>query len=307
RIRDLMGSSETLAGVIDGLDRALVEVTEAQAGLDHLGSEIDLDPRRQEQVEERLFALRALARKQGVTVEDLPELAERTSAALEALDGSGDHVVALAKAESAARHDYLEAARHLSRIRKAAATALDQAVAAELPPLKLDKARFFTEVAELPESEWGPDGLDQVTFLVATNPGSDPGPIHRIASGGELARFMLALKVVLADADTVPTLVFDEVDMGIGGATAAAVGERLARLGKGLQVLVVTHSPQVAAVGIHHWRVSKSETAPGVTGSRVDPLSPEQRREEVARMLAGAEVTSEARAAADRLLAAAHS
>jgi DNA repair protein RecN (Recombination protein N) len=173
----------------------------------------------------------------------------------------------------------------------------------ELPPLKLDKARFVTRIEPLDERDWGPEGIDRVAFQVATNPGATPGPIHRIASGGELARFMLALKVVLARASTVPTLVFDEVDTGIGGATAAAVGERLARLARDVQVLVVTHSPQVAATGLHHWRVEKGSEA-DATVTRVAPLSDGERREEIARMLSGATVTAEARAAAETLLRA---
>jgi len=175
-------------------------------------------------------------------------------------------------------------------------------VAAELPPLKLDRARFQTRVAPLDEGDWSETGMDRVAFEVATNPGSAPGPLGKIASGGELSRFMLALKVVLARIGTVPSIVFDEVDSGIGGAVAAAVGERLARLSQDLQVLVVTHSPQVAAKGANHWHVAKGDDGQGGTVTRVQALQPSQRREEIARMLAGAEVTDHARAAAESLL-----
>jgi DNA repair protein RecN (Recombination protein N) len=172
----------------------------------------------------------------------------------------------------------------------------------ELPPLKLEKARFVTGIAAQEERLWGENGMDQVAFEVATNPGLPPGPIGKIASGGELSRFMLALKLVLADSDTIPSMVFDEADSGVGGAVAAAIGERLARLATTLQVLVVTHSPQVAARGHHHWHVAKHEDGRGGIVTRIGTLEAAERREEVARMLAGAEITDEARAAADRLL-----
>jgi DNA repair protein RecN (Recombination protein N) len=295
-------AGKRLDPIIEGLDRAAVEAAEAQNQLEGVISGLDMDPRRLETVEERLFALRGLARKHGVTVDALSALLADTRAKLAALDGDGDGVAKLLKAEHAARKTYLEAARALSTARAAAAQALDAAVAGELPPLKLERARFVTSLEELPEDQWGPEGLDRVTFLVSTNPGAEPGQIHKIASGGELARFMLALKVVLARSGTVPTLVFDEVDAGIGGATAAAVGERLARLGEDVQVLVVTHSPQVAATGRSHYKVQKSDDDKGGVGTTVIELTAEQRLEEVARMLSGAEVTAEARAAAVSLL-----
>ncbi|WP_413206186.1 DNA repair protein RecN [Rhodospirillum sp. A1_3_36] len=300
RIVPLAG--QRLDPIIEGLDRAAVEAAEAQSQLEAVAAGIDMDPRRLEAVEERLFALRGLSRKHGCTVDALPALLADTRTKLEALDGDGDVVAGLLKAERAARQSYLEAARVLSKARQTAAVELDAAVAAELPPLKLERARFVTTLEELPEDQWGPEGLDRVTFLVATNPGADPGQIHKIASGGELARFMLALKVVLSRSATVPTLVFDEVDAGIGGATAAAVGERLARLGQEVQVLVVTHSPQVAATGRGHYKVQKSDDDKGGVGTTVRELSAEERLEEVARMLSGAEVTEQARAAAESLL-----
>ncbi|CCG08927.1 DNA repair protein RecN [Pararhodospirillum photometricum] len=302
RVTPLAGT--VLEPVVQGLDRAAVELAEARAGLESIINRLDMDPRRLETVEERLFALRGQARKHGVTVEALPDLLAEAEQGLESLDGEDARLDDLRRAEDQARTAYLAAARALSTVRRAAAAALDAAIAAELAPLKLEKARFQTRVEDQPEDQWGPRGLDRVTFLVATNPGADPGPLHKVASGGELSRFMLALKVVLAADGEVSTLVFDEVDAGIGGATAAAVGERLARLGQAVQVLVVTHSPQVAARGQTHYRVSKSQRDDGLPGTTVSVLSDEQRLEEIARMLAGAEVTGAARAAAADLLAA---
>jgi len=287
--------------VIAALDRAAIEAAEAVGQLERVSAGIDLDPRRLEKVEERLFALRAAARRHGIAVDDLADLRQRLTKRLEQLDDGGGDLARLARAEEAARDAYLEAARALSKARTKAARSLDKAVAAELPPLKLDKATFHTLVAPQDEAQWGPDGLDTVGFEVATNPGSPPGPLGRIASGGELARFMLALKVVLARISPTATIVFDEVDAGIGGAVAAAVGERLGRLAAELQVLVVTHSPQVAARGTHHFRVAKrSSGSTTVTG--VETLSLEARREEIARMLAGETITDQARAAALSLM-----
>ncbi|ARJ66983.1 DNA repair protein RecN [Magnetospirillum sp. ME-1] len=287
--------------VIAALDRAAQEAAEATNLLERASSEIDLDPRHLEKVEERLFALRGAARKHQVSVDELPLLLDRLGRQLAALDGGGDGLARLAREEQAARTRYLEQARALSKARLAAAARLDKAVAAELPPLKLDKARFQTRVTQVDEAQWGPMGLDQVSFEVATNPGSAPGPLGKIASGGELSRFMLALKVVLARISSTPTIVFDEVDSGIGGAVAAAVGERLGRLAETLQILVVTHSPQVAARGAHHYRVAKAVTGAKTT-TGVDRLSSEARREEVARMLSGETITDHARAAADALM-----
>ncbi|MBI3446076.1 MAG: DNA repair protein RecN [Magnetospirillum sp.] len=287
---------------IAALDRAAQEAAEATNLLERASAEIDLDPRHLEKVEERLFALRASARKHGLTVDELPLLQDRIGRQLAQLEGGGGDLARLARAEQAARTAYVEQARTLSKLRLKAAAELDRAVAAELPPLKLDKARFQTRVSQLEESQWGPSGLDAIGFEVATNPGSPPGPLGKIASGGELSRFMLALKVVLARISSTPSIVFDEVDSGIGGAVAAAVGDRLARLAEGLQILVVTHSPQVAARGTHHFRVAKAEAAGKVT-TGVEPLPPEARREEVARMLSGETITDHARAAADALMA----
>ncbi len=210
----------------------------------------------------------------------------------------------LAKREEEARREFLEAAKIVGKLRRRAAARLDKAVGDELAPLRLDKARFHTVIVPLEEAEWNEHGQDRVGFAVATNPGAPPGPLARVASGGELSRLMLALKVVLARGSPATTLVFDEVDSGIGGAVAAAVGERLFRLGERLQILVVTHSPQVAAIGAHHWRVAKQQGT-NRTSTLVEELGADERREEIARMLSGTAVTAEARAAAESLIAGA--
>ena len=286
------------------LDRALSEATEAQAQLEMARDALEFDPARLEKIEERLFALRALARKHNVAVAGLPALTEKFSAQLAALDDGEAGLKKLAAAARAARTSYVAAAEAQASARRKGAARLDKAVAAELAPLKLERAKFVTEVAALAEADWSGAGTDRVQFTVSTNPGAPPSPIARIAYGGELSRFLLALKVCLAKAGDAPTIVFDEVDSGIGGATAAAVGERLKRLAKDVQVLVVTHSPQVAAVADRHWLIRKTTTRTAAS-TDVLPLDAEGRREEIARMLSGAEVTVEARAAADRLLATA--
>ncbi|MCW9040084.1 MAG: DNA repair protein RecN [Rhodospirillales bacterium] len=304
-LRNLERIADKADGLLDdaiaALDRAAIEATEGIAQLDRTAAALDLDPRQLEKVEERLFALRAAARKYNVGVDDLAALRERFEGQLMAIEDGGAGLEKLRKAASAARENYVAAGQRLGSARQDSARALDEAVRVELEPLRLGNARFETLVAPLEEADWGESGLDSVAFLVATNPGAAAGPIAKIASGGELARFMLALKVVLAKADPVPTLVFDEVDSGIGGATAAAVGERLSRLADGVQVLVVTHSPQVASRGAHHWRVSKPESG-GKVRTTVEPLAQSDRQEEIARMLAGEQVTEEARAAAARLI-----
>jgi DNA repair protein RecN (Recombination protein N) len=224
-----------------------------------------------------------------------------TSAALAALEEGGDALAETARRARAARETFVELARALGAGRARAALALAEAVMGELPPLRLDRARFAVELEPLPEDAWTADGAERVGFVVATNPGEAPGPLARIASGGELSRFMLALKVVLARVGSAPCLVFDEVDAGIGGATAEAVGERLGRLGRDVQVLVVTHAPQVAARADHHFRVAKA-VRDGRAVVEVAGLGDGERREEIARMLAGARVTEAARAAADSLI-----
>jgi DNA repair protein RecN (Recombination protein N) len=305
-VRHLERVAEMAGGRLDdavaALDRAATEVTEGTALLERASTAMDVDPRGLEVAEERLFALRALARKHGTDVDNLSALGEDLRSRLAALDDDGAALARLEHEEAAARAAFVEAAAVLSAARRDAADRLDRAMVGELSPLKLEKATFVTRVEPLGEDDWGEAGCDRAAFEVATNPGMPAGPLNRIASGGELARFMLALKVVLAGADPVPTIVFDEVDSGVGGAVAAAVGERLVRLAGEVQVLVVTHSPQVAARGAHHWRVSKAEAAPGTLTS-VDALNEAARKEEIACMLAGARVTDEARAAADSLLA----
>jgi DNA repair protein RecN (Recombination protein N) len=284
------------------LDRALSEATEAQAQLEAAREALEFDPARLDKLEERLFALRAAARKHNVAVPELAVLAETFRTQLAALDDGEAGLKRLAGAAKAARAAYVTAAEAQAAARRKGAVRLDKAVAAELGPLKLEKAKFVTDIAALPEAEWSAAGIDRVQFTVATNPGTPTAPIARIASGGELSRFLLALKVCLAKVGDAGTIVFDEVDSGIGGATAAAVGERLKRLARDVQVLVVTHSPQVAAVADRHWLIRKTTTR-NAASTDVLALDAKGRREEIARMLSGAEVTAEARAAADRLLA----
>ena len=276
-------------------------LAEAEALLERMMQHGGPDPRRLEALEERLFGLRAAARKHGVAMVELPALLGQLRDKLGALDAGTGRVAALEKAAGTAREVFLRAGQVLGQARREAAARLEKALAKELPPLKLDRARLVVEVAARDEAAWGPDGQDRVTFLVSTNPGQVPGQLEKIASGGELSRLMLALKVVLAAGSPVPTLVFDEVDAGIGGATAAAVGERLERVAERLQVLVVTHSPQVAARGAAHLRVSKAVKG-GRAATTVEALDKAERREELARMLAGERVTEAARAAADSLL-----
>ena len=289
------------ADAMGALERAEEALAEAETLLTRLASEAEADPRFLEQTEERLFALRAVARKHAVPVAELPGLLDRLCIRLAALDSGSAEIAELERAARDGHGRYAIAAEALSAARRDASVRLDSAVAKELPPLRLDKARFHADVALVAEADWGPTGADQIRFLIATNPGQEPGPLARIASGGEMSRLMLALKVVLSTGSVVPTLVFDEVDSGIGGATAAAVGERLARVAEGLQVLVVTHSPQVAARGGSHLRVAKS-AVDGRAATNVEILDIAERREEIARMLAGETITAAARAAADDLL-----
>ncbi|WP_445681544.1 DNA repair protein RecN [Radicibacter daui] len=289
-------------GAIEALDRAATEIQEALALLHSASADIDMDPRALEQVEERLFALRSAARKHNVEIDRLPALRDDLARRLALIEDQGESLGKLAQAAEMARATYLKLAQALGAARRAAALELDNAVAAELEPLRLGRARFVTVIDTAPEAGWGPHGTDTVAFLVATNPGTPPAPLARVASGGELARFMLALKVVLARVSAAATLVFDEVDTGIGGATADAVGERLARLGDNVQVLVVTHSPQVAARGRQHLKVEKQEEGARLA-TRVRPLEPGEREDEIARMLSGASITDPARAAAAALLA----
>jgi DNA repair protein RecN (Recombination protein N) len=303
--RQAEAGGPVLAQVAEALERVLDETNAARDKLEEALGLTAFEPSDLEQAEERLFALRALARKHRVQVDDLPALAERLEAELAALDTSEGRAAELAKEAEAARSAYETAALALSKARAEAAKRLDEEVARELAPLKLEKARFVTHIDIVDLAEGGPSGIDRIAFLVATNPGTEPGPMMKVASGGELARFILALKVVLASRGSAPTLIFDEADSGVGGATAAAVGERLAGLAARVQVLAVTHAPQVAALAEGHMMIAKEAVA-GPEGeamaTRVAVLEGAHRREEIARMLAGQTITDEARAAAERLM-----
>ncbi|MDQ0395251.1 DNA repair protein RecN [Labrys monachus] len=286
---------------IAALDQALNALEEARIALQSALDEADFDPAELERLEERLFALRAASRKYDVPVEGLPLLGQRHAAELTALDEGEGHLEALELADRAARQAYEGQAAKLSEKRRATAAHLDKAVNAELAPLKLDRARFNANV-QSDGTLASPDGFDRVEFWVQTNPGTRPGPMMKVASGGELSRFMLALKVALADRGSAPTLVFDEIDSGVGGAVADAIGQRLARLAARVQVINVTHAPQVAARASTHFLIAKEAQGKELVATRVVALDAARRREEIARMLAGAHVTDEARAAADRLL-----
>ena len=304
RLDRIAGEHSLLAEALAAIDRAVIEASEAEMRLEQAGEALRHDPERLEQIETRLFELRALARKHRVEGEGLPALLSELQAR-HALISAGNEGLASREAEAAAAGEaYRAAAEAVSQARKAAALRLDAAVAGELAPLKLDAARFRTVVAPLPQGQWGPAGIDRVEFEIATNPGAPFGPLAKIASGGELSRFILALKVALAEESGAATMIFDEIDRGVGGAVASAIGERLARLAQRAQVLVVTHSPQVAARGDHHLLIAKSHDGI-VTRTGVHALDAGARREEIARMLSGAEVTDEARAQAGRLLEAA--
>ena len=301
-LRWLEGASDKAEGRLDGamaaLNRALIELGDATGGVEDCLRGLDFNPAELEALEERLFAIRALARKHGVLPDDLGGFAEGLRGRLAAIDGGAAGLAKLEKAVAEADASYARDAAALTVTRRAAAGRLDKAMAAELAPLKMERAVFVTEVAV---GEAGPDGMDAVTFTVATNPGAPAGALNKIASGGELSRFLLALKVCLTGDTPGLTMIFDEIDRGVGGATADAVGRRLKALAGMAQVLVVTHSPQVAAKGAHHWQVSKRVEG-GATLSTVKPLAEAERIEEIARMLAGDTVTDAARDAARALL-----
>lgn len=288
--------------VVAALDRASIELSEVHSAAVELAAQSDAEPVRLETIDDRLAALRDAARKHRCEVGQLPLLLDRIEQRLASIDDSSGTLAEVRRQADEADLAYRSAAGALSKARRAAAGALDAAIARELPPLKLDRARFAARVTALDERRASASGLDRIAFEVATTPGAEPGPIGRIASGGELARIMLALKVVLAQDDGPRTMIFDEVDSGVGGATAAAVGERLVRLGAQAQVLVVTHSPQVAARARQHWRVTRTDRDDSAVAS-VCLLDERERREEIARMLSGAAVTDEARAAATALMA----
>lgn len=300
--RWLEGAADRAEGRLDepiqALSRALIELGEAHRGVEDALSAMEFDPAALESAEERLFALRALARKHDVLADDLAGLADELRQRLERIDAGEASLAALQQAARAADEAYAEAADALSVARAQAAARLDRAVSAELAPLKMERAVFETRLAE---AEPGPEGQDAVAFTVATNPGAPSGPLDKIASGGELSRFLLALKVCLARGNDALVLIFDEIDRGVGGATADAVGRRLKRLSEDAQVLVVTHSPQVAALGTNHFRVAKS-VEDGMTTSTVAALARDQRVEEIARMLSGDRITEAATEAARVLI-----
>lgn len=301
-MRWLEGASDRANGQLDAplaaLGRALIELGDAQAGVESCLRQLDFNPSELDAMEERLFAIRALARKHGVLADDLGGFADGLRLRLAAIDGGAAGIAKLEQTLAEAQRSFQREAMALTKARRAAAQRLDRAMAAELAPLKMERAVFTTEVSL---GEQGPEGVDAVQFTVATNPGAPAGALNKIASGGELSRFLLALKVCLTGDTPGLTLIFDEIDRGVGGATADAVGRRLKSLAGQAQVLVVTHSPQVAALGGHHWRVEK-RVVKGQTLSTVVPLNPDERIEEIGRMLSGDSVTEAAREAARALL-----
>lgn len=301
RLDRIAAEHALLAEALAALDRAVIEAGEAEDKLAAAAEALTHEPAELDRIETRLFELRALARKHRCEVDELPAKMREMRRSLDAIEAGDAEIGALATAERAAHEVYSARAEALHANRVAAALRLDEAVASELAPLKLDAARFRTAVTELPEERWGPAGMDSVEFLIATNPGADFAPLNKIASGGELSRFILALKVALAEQGGAATVIFDEIDRGVGGAVASAIGERLSRLAEGGQLLAVTHSPQVAARGRTHYVIAKSSEGT-VTRTSVHLLDSAGRQEEIARMLSGAEITSEARAQADRLL-----
>ncbi|GLR47320.1 DNA repair protein RecN [Sphingomonas astaxanthinifaciens] len=298
RLERITDAHPLLAEALAALDRAIIDASEAEDKVERARGELDFSPDDLEAAEARLFELRGLARKHRVEPDQLPQLLRQMEEALDTAEGGSARIAELERALDVAESDYAAAAAALTETRAVAAARLDAAVAAELAPLKLEAARFRTVVAP---GEPGPNGADRVEFEVSTNPGAPFGALIRIASGGELSRFILALKVALAEEGSASTMIFDEIDRGVGGAVASAIGERLARLAQRSQLLVVTHSPQVAARAAHHYRIEKNHGEDG-TRTTVRLLSPDERREEIARMLSGAAVTDEARAQAARLL-----
>ena len=305
RITDSGGS--LIAPIVAALTRVEAELAEASNCLKAAQDKLEANPDRFNAIEERLHLLRGEGRKHKVAVDDLPQLHIRLSKQLSGLDDLSGNLAQLQQAQEQAAQRYRGLAEKLSEKRTIAASDLDRKVMAELPDLKLEQAQFITMIERLPEDRWGAQGCDQIRFEVSANPGMKTGAIDRIASGGELARFLLALKVVLADTSTSMTLIFDEVDSGVGGAVAAAVGARLARLGEAMQCLVITHSPQVASRGAHHFRIAKSPNDKAndmAMISTAESLGDDARLEEISRMLSGSTITPEARAAAVRLMQA---
>ena len=301
RLDRIAGEHPLLAEALAALDRAVIEASEAETSLERAGHALAHDPAALDRIELRLFELRAAARKHHCQVDDLPHKMRDMRLALDGIEHGEAELAALEAAVEAGAAEYRVRAEALSAQRSTAATRLDAAVAQELAPLKLDAAQFQTSLQRLPDEQWGAGGIDRVEFLISTNPGAPFGPLNKIASGGELSRFILALKVALAEQGGAATVIFDEIDRGVGGAVASAIGERLARLASGGQLLAVTHSPQVAARGTTHYVIAKSSEGT-VTRTSVHLLDDAGRQEEIARMLSGAEITAEARAQADRLL-----
>ncbi|MBB1091713.1 DNA repair protein RecN [Rhodopseudomonas palustris] len=306
RLERRAGSApQLIEPAVRAIDAAINALEEADQHLNAALAATDFDPLELERIEERLFALRAAARKYSTPVDGLAALAAQYAADVALIDAGAGKLTALEKAAAEADGRYSAAAAKLSAARTKAAEKLNKAVSGELAPLKLERAKFMTQVEADPATP-GPQGIDRVEFWVQTNPGTRPGPLMKVASGGELSRFLLALKVVLSDKGSAPTLVFDEIDTGVGGAVADAIGGRLARLASKVQVMAVTHAPQVAARADQHLLISKDALDKGKrVATRVNALEQDHRREEIARMLAGAEITAEARAAADRLIKAA--
>lgn len=303
QLSNLVSMSDKYNEIIELIDQAMTNLSEAENMIEIQAQSIDFNPAEQEQVEERLYALHALLRKHQVSADDLPNLLEEFQSKLRNIDQSEHNISKLEQELDQAKQQYIKSATKLSAERKKIASKLDNAVKNELAPLKLGSATFVTKIEPMDEQNWSEFGFDKVEFTASTNVGTPTAPIHKIASGGELARFMLALKVNLATVEQTPTLVFDEVDAAIGGATAFAVGERLARLAKeDCQVLVITHSPQVASFGRHHFRVEKGEISEGKVLTNVILLSDDTRTDEIARMLSGATITEASKLAAKDLL-----
>ncbi|HAU22648.1 MAG TPA: DNA repair protein RecN [Erythrobacter sp.] len=301
RLDRIASGHPLLAEALAALDRAVIEAGEAEEKLQAASEALVHDPAALDAAETRLFELRAIARKHRCEVDELPHKMREMRRVLDAIEGGEAELDALEIAAQEAGDRYQKKAEQVHKARLAAAKKLDKAVAAELAPLKLDDARFLTSIGKLPDEKWSASGIDSIEFLIATNPGADFAPLNKIASGGELSRFILALKVALAEQGGAATVIFDEIDRGVGGAVASAIGERLARLADGGQLLAVTHSPQVAARGGTHYLIAKSSQGT-VTRTSVSLLDEQGRQEEIARMLSGAEITTEARAQADRLL-----
>lgn len=301
RLDRIAGEHPLLAEALAALDRAVIEAGEAEDRLERAAEALAHDPAALDRIETRLFDLRAAARKHQCQVDDLPARMRAMRGELDAIASGEAELAGLEVAARDARDAYCERAEALSAVRHSAAQRLDTVVAGELAPLKLDAARFRTALTRLPEEQWAAAGIDRVEFLISTNPGADFAPLAKIASGGELSRFILALKVALAEEGGAATVIFDEIDRGVGGAVASAIGERLGRLAVQGQLLAVTHSPQVAARGQQHYVIAKSSEGT-VTRTSVSLLDDAGRQEEIARMLSGAEITPEARAQADRLL-----